>query len=224
MKLISFHNDPKVKDKYVKRLEKHHELDQIIQGKTWGPDTQQGCAVGCCLEKYDHKAYETELGLPEWLARLEDTIFEGLPAKDAPKFAVDFLTSIPVGVNLDRVKWQFCSFILKENIDRVLKLKIKDDLKKQVVESIQGVLSLTDKAIETGVWDESAARSAESAAWSAASAASAARSAARSAAWSAAWSAESAAWSAASAARSAAYKKYASHLIELLKNSDAQEK
>src|SRR3990167_11066658 len=127
-KLLSFHNDQKVKEKYVKRLEEHHKLDQIIQKETW--KSGRGCAVGCTLEKYDHKAYETELGLPEWLARLEDTLFEGLPANKAPKFAVDFLTSIPVGVNLDRVKWKFCSFILKENIERVLSLKnISEELR-----------------------------------------------------------------------------------------------
>src|SRR6266516_2957355 len=112
-----------------------------------------------------------------------------------------FTESIPVGVSefsLERVKWQFCAYLLKENIERVLTLEIADELKKQVVSAVRRVLLVHETALQTERWDESAARSAESAARSA-------RSAARSAAWSAesaarsAWSAESAAWSAESA-------------------------
>jgi hypothetical protein len=131
------------------------------------------------------------------------------------------------GVDLEPVKWKISVFILSENIERVLTLDISDDLKKQVVDSIRGILSLHETAIKTGVWDAESAWSAaesaaESAAWSAESAAWSAESAARSAAWSAesaarsaAWSAESAAWS----AESAAYERYADKLIEILKAS-----
>ncbi len=215
--LLSFHGDKKIKQLYVSRLKAHAKADELIKGRYW--EDGKGCAVGCTIHSNQHKAYETELGLPEWLARLEDKIFEGLSNNEAKKFAVDFLLSIPIGKNLDKVKWQFCSFVLKDNLKLVQKLQISEELKKQVSEAIRGSESLHSKAIKTGVWDESAARSAESAAWSAESAASAALSAAsaalsaesaalsaESAAWSAAsaaWSAESAAWSAASAARRA---------------------
>jgi len=161
----------------------------------------------------DRHAVETAVGIPEWLARLEDTIFEGLKNGHAKAFAVDFLVSVPVGINLEAVKWIFCAFILKENIDRVLSLNINDKLKQNVVKAIRGVLKLHEKSIKTGRWP---ARSAASAASAARSAASAAWSAARSAAA----SAESAAWSAArSAAASAEYEKYAKKLIELLKSA-----
>ena len=227
----SFHSSQAVKDKYLNRLMEHHRMDKIIQGEGWNGDG--GCAVGCTLEKYNHKAYEDELGLPEWLARLEDSIFEGLPEEKAPKFAVDFLTSIPVGVDVEKVKWKFCSFILKENIERVLGLKnISDELKKQVVDSIRGVLTLTEEASVSGNWDESAAESAARSAWSAAESASSAAWSARSAAWSArsassaaesaSSAASSAAWSAARSAESAAYERYAGELLRLLKKSHAK--
>jgi hypothetical protein len=216
--ILSYHNKPEIKEQLIARMDKHIELDQLLKGAT-GQDGK-GCTVWCALnngdlkEGYNHKAFETILGLPEWLARLQDVIFEGLNVDDAKWFSSQWPKSIPVGKNLDPVKWKFCAFVMKENIERVLLLDISDELKKQVVDAINGVLSLHNNAIETGVWDGSAARSAwsaarsaESAAWSAESAAwSAARSAwsAARSAESAAWSAESAAWSAESAARSAA--------------------
>jgi len=244
--LLSFHNDEKIKQKYVERLEAHAKADEFIKGGYW--ENGKGCAVGCTIHSDSHRAYETELGIPEWLARLEDVLFEGLDNRDAKTFAVDFLISIPVGVDLNPIKWKFCAYILKENIDRVLKLKIDDKLKQQVVEAVQGCLKINEDAIRSGKWDDSAAKSAESAAWSAAW--SAAESAAESAAWSAAKSAKSAAWSAAesaaawsaasaasawsaaaaaaesaawsaakSAAWSAAFKRYADELLRLLRTS-----
>jgi hypothetical protein len=209
-KLVSFNGDENLKKMMLEETVKHRKADAIVQGR-YGDSKEEnfkGCAVGCAIHSLnarlgknynnsDHSVYEKELGLPEWLARIEDTIFEGLPVSDAKKWPEQFIEAIPVGVNLESVKWKFCAFILKENIERTLSLKISDDLKKQVVDSIRGVLSLHENAIETGVWNESAAESA--------------RSAARSAA-------ESAAESARSAAESA-YKKYAKELLTLLKNS-----
>ena len=199
MELLSFHGDPKVKKKYLSRVKAHAKADEIIKGQYW--DDKKGCAVGCTIHSSDHSAYEKELGLPEWLAKLEDVIFEGLPNGEAKKWPSQFLEAIPVGINLDKVKWKFCVFVLKENIERVLGLRdISDDLKKKVVDSVRGVLKVHESAIEKNRWDESAAWSA---AWSARSASSAA------------WSAESAR----SAAWSAAIKRYANHLLVLLEES-----
>ena len=253
--LTSYKNDPKLKKLFVAEIENHRKQDQIIQG-TYGKENGvwKGCAVGCSIHSLniklgksyktdDHSVYEKELGIPEWLARLEDTIFEGLPEKDAVNWPTQFAKAVPVGVNLGPVKWKFYAYLMKENIERVLTLNISDELKKQVVDAIRGVLAVHESAIETGIWNESAAWSAAwsaarsaaaSAAWSAArsaesaeSAASAAESAAASAAsaaWSAAWSAaRSAAWSAESAAESAesvAYTKHAKELLRLLKEAN----
>ena len=203
--LLSFHNDEKIKSALVKRMNDHIKLDELVQGATGGGG--KGCTVWCALNNgdmkhgYTHSAFPEVLGLPEWLARLQDTIFEGLSVEDAKAFSAQWVTAIPVGKNLDPVKWKFCAFVLQENIDRVLSLGIADELKKRVVDAISCCLKLHTDAIETGEWNESAARSA---------AESAARSAAESA-WSAAESAESA-WS-------AAYKRYADKLIELLTNA-----
>jgi hypothetical protein len=209
MKLTAFHNRSAVKEKFLTRLRAHAEADEIVQGTSW--EHGKGCAVGCTLHQYDHHAYEEELGIPEWLARVEDSLFEMLPNTEAKKFPLQFLEAIPLGADLEPVKWKFCAFLMKENIDRVLSLDIEAGLKEQIVAAIREVLRLHELEVKgEPVSARSAARSAaESAAWSAAwsAAESAAWSAAESAARSAAWSAaRSAAWSAArSAAWSAAW-------------------
>ena len=104
--LISYHNDPIVKAKYVARFAAHRAADEVIQGTGFDDETQHGCFVGCTLNDYNHKAFETELGWPEWLARLADAIFEGLDAKGAAQFGSDLLEAVPVGVDLDPVRWQ----------------------------------------------------------------------------------------------------------------------
>ena len=177
---LSWKSDKKLKTALVKEMYSHKEQDQIIKG-TYGKQNGvwKGCAVGCAIHSLnikkktdwktdDHSVYEKELGIPLFLAYLEDNIFEGLPDKDNSQFAVDFLEAIPVGVNLEPVKYKFLKYLLEENHKTVSALKdIKDDLKKQVLNAIDMCMAVMDGAIKTGKIDGSAA----SAAWSAASSA-----------------------------------------------------
>ena len=212
--LISFHGDEAIKRKYLRRVEAHRKADELVQGTGWEQNgVTRGCAVGCIFDAYDHSRGPVEIGAPEWLLRLADTIHEGLPRETAigkgPKTSWPrrFLDAIPVGVNLEPVRWKFALVLLGENAKRVRELQIDEPLKQQVLDAIEKCRHVNQQAIETGSWDESAARSAESAARSAARSAESAARSAESAAWSAARSAESAArsaaWSAESAARSA---------------------
>ena len=98
-------NDTKIKEKYIVRVKTHAEADRIIKGTYW--QNGKGCAVGCTIEGSDHSRYETELGIPRVIARLEDRIFEGLPNDEAKEFPLKFLNAINVGANLSMVapKW-----------------------------------------------------------------------------------------------------------------------
>ena len=202
MKILSYLNDKTLKNDMVEEMTMHQKQDALIKGSYGHMNGKfTGCAVGCGIRSLnvcrnlnianygDHGSYARALGIPEWLARLEDSMFENLPEKEAKEFPLKFIKAIPIGVDLEPVKWKFCAFILKENIERVLLLKIKDELKEQVVSAIQGVLKLHEDAVKTGKWNGSAESAARSAARSAESAARSAESAARSAARSAAWSA-----------------------------------
>src|SRR5216684_1861738 len=98
----AFHDNEAVKQKYLARLKAHHAADEIIQGT--GFNGSHGCAVGCTLNNYDHLAYEHELGLPQWLA-------------------VDFLEAVPVGSNVEKVRWQLAILRHTQARDRLLSNK-----------------------------------------------------------------------------------------------------
>ena len=115
-KLLTFHNDPAIKEKYLARIRAHMAADEIVQGI--GFDGKRGCAVGCTLDKYDHSAYPAELGIPEWVARLQDEIHEGLPIDIAKKWPERLLNACPVGVDLEQVKAPFMIFVLSDCLTR----------------------------------------------------------------------------------------------------------
>jgi hypothetical protein len=214
--MLSFHGKQEIKDKYLNRVIKHRELDNIIQGIGW--ENGKGCAVGCTLENYNHSRYPMELGLPEWLARLEDKIFEELPKEKAMLWPERFLDAIPVGVCVEKVK----HIISIKRMERLLEIQnklLEKHNEQYIVDTINSIklvinchkLELNEQYCDWSAWAaaESAAESARSLSWSARSARSAwaaARSSAELAdsAWAAAESAESAADSSWAAAQSSA--------------------
>src|SRR5688572_16186568 len=108
----AFHGDAKVKEKYLARVLAHQKADEIVKGKYW--DKGKGCAVGCTIEGSDHDRYETELGIPESLAYLEDNLFETMPNADAMLFPAEFLEAVPVGADLSLVPAKLIVFILND--------------------------------------------------------------------------------------------------------------
>ncbi len=109
--MLSFHNDPKIKAKYLKRVRMHQKADHLIRGEGW--DGTKGCAVGCTLEAYNHSLYPLELGIPEWLARVEDRLFEGMSLEKSKTWPEVFLRSIKPGVDLELVKGPFLIMVLE---------------------------------------------------------------------------------------------------------------
>ena len=208
--MLSFFGSQCLKDAVVARVREHQRLDQIAQQIYW--DGSKGCAIGCVLHSDEHMAFEQQLGLPVFLAYMDEHIFESLPLDEAKAWPLRFIEAVPVGVELALVFPRFMHWLMsdpqgmRQYANRET-LPIVDTLVELYARRIAGVPFDLRAA-----W--SAARSADSAAWSAESAVSAARraawsavNAARRAAWSAAWSAVSAArraaWSAESAWRAA---------------------
>ena len=108
----AYHNKQSIKTKYVKRIHCHKIADELIHGTYW--ENGKGCAIGCILHSNCHNKFETELGLPEWLAYLVDYLFESLPNGQAKEFPEAVLKSIKVGINLDATYHKFCIFLLTE--------------------------------------------------------------------------------------------------------------
>ena len=129
--MLSFFGEPCLKKAVIARVKEHQRLDQIIQGTYW--DGTRGCAIGCVLHSGDHMAYETQLGLPVFLAYMDEHIFERLPLEEAKGWPLRFIEAVPVGVDLELVFPRFMHWLLsdphgmRESAD-ARTLRIIDDL------------------------------------------------------------------------------------------------
>jgi hypothetical protein len=112
------------KPTFIAELAEHAAQDRIVQGRYWGKG--KGCAVGCSLHSVqqrlgiariaydDHALYETYLGIPRILARLEDRIFEGLEPAEARLWPMRFAQAVQPGADLSGVWHQFAPWLLRE--------------------------------------------------------------------------------------------------------------
>jgi hypothetical protein len=180
--MLAFHNDQAIKDKYLTRVRMHRAADNLVKGLGW--EDGKGCAIGCTLEAYDHSRYPEELGLPVWLARLEDSIFEHLENGESQAWPESFLEAIKPGADVEPVRFKLAI----RRIDRLIALQMKALEAKHaygVHEAIEQTLAalrqaracheaqaagnvcdVTESAAESAARSaESAAESAESAAW-----------------------------------------------------------
>lgn len=129
--VVSFHNKPELKEKYVARVLGHYEADRIKRRHYWNGN--DGCALGCTLEmsgtRLDttsnefvsiHNTMETELGIPAWLAQMEELVFEKMRSKgdsEYTSFPYRFIRAVPVGVNLNDMQGEFLAWIREQQGD-----------------------------------------------------------------------------------------------------------
>lgn len=114
--LQAYLNNPALKDAFLTQIAAHEAADAVTQG-LYGDMEEgrfKGCAVGCSLRSLNilqgkadvmdklrlHQRYEAELGLPTWLAYIEDHVFEMLPVELARTWPRRFSEAIPVGVEV----------------------------------------------------------------------------------------------------------------------------
>ena len=204
--LTTFHNDPVQKLKYKTLYSDARESGHMIRGEYYIKDTQKGCLIGLAIHGDHHTQLAVESGIPEWLLRLGETCFEGLPEETFTEFPERLMDAIPVGIDhktLEPIKHKMAVFQIQEiccNTDHPL-VKNKIDIILSLHKRYLGNNPPSDQEWFSAA--EAARSAARSAAYSAAH--SAARSAAHSAAAeSTAYSARSASYSAAAAAESAA--------------------
>lgn len=116
--MLAYHNDQAVKDFYLARIRTHAAADELIHGTYW--EDGKGCAVGCTVHSDSHAAYETELGIPRILARLEDGIFESLSNGRSKLWPEQFLDAIKPGADLSFVWPRFAVWLLTDKWHGVL--------------------------------------------------------------------------------------------------------
>jgi hypothetical protein len=194
--------------------------------------TPEDFVTGNVDESGIHARYETVLGIPQIIARLEDRIFEGLPVTNARMWPLNFIEAIPVGVDLENVWRKFMIWLLIDDTEGVVKFAKTEAQRKSIVDVADAFkLSLTTtvpsekwivlrKAAAAYAAAAYAAAAAAYAAYAAAYAYAAAAAAYAAAAYAAAaYAAAAAAAADAADARKQHYIKMAAKLIELLKEA-----
>lgn len=195
----AYHNKPEIKAEYIARVRAHREADQLVQGCGYWRDGK-GCAVGCTIHGSSHAAYESELGIPQAIARLQDGIFEGLPKEKAQAWPEQFLEAIAAGADLSQVVDKFLHWLLADSVDGVLRFA-KTEKQRQSIEAVGKLYArkIDGEHVTRLEWEAAAA-----AAFAATAAAAFAANAAAFAATAAAAFADAASADAASAAAAAA--------------------
>lgn len=120
--LLAFHGENAIREKYVNRVRAHQEADEIVAGTYW--EDGKGCAVGCSIHGSSHAAYETEIGIPRTLARLEDRLFEVIYTFDRPlakAWPLRFMSAPKVGADLELVWPRFAHWLLVAATHGVIK-------------------------------------------------------------------------------------------------------
>ena len=200
--MLSFFGEQCLRDAVVERVREHQRLDQIAQQIYW--DGSKGCSIGCVLHSGEHLDFERQLGLPVFLAYMDEHIFDRLSLDEAKGWPLRFIEAVPVGVDLELVFPRFMHWLLSDPDG------MRQYANARTLSIIDSLVSMYARRIEGVPFDAAAAKSA-------------ARSAADNAARYAARSAEYAAVSAAkSAALSAAINRQADYLIALLRSYQSQ--
>jgi hypothetical protein len=112
----AFHGDENIKKIYLERVMAHQKADEIEKGYYW--ENGKGCAVGCTIHSSDDSKYEMELGIPVWLAKLEDRLFEKMSNESSKKWPFSFLEAINTGSDLEKVKAPFLIFVLESALEK----------------------------------------------------------------------------------------------------------
>jgi len=237
MKVKAFHNQLPLQKEFLDRVQGHYDADEIIHGVYW--ERGKGCAIGCMVHSNQHKDLESLYGIPVWIGRLVEVLFEGMENKFSKEFVLNFAKTISKPSFLGFDNWSHVYHLLgfhilekeckhidhplvKQPIHDIMILHKTEETDKEKWTAAASAAESAARSVESVESVESVAWSAWSAAWSAAE--STAGSAAGSAAISAGYAAGSAAGSAAmsagyaagSAAEAATYKSIADKLLELL--------
>ena len=171
--LVAYHNDQQIKSEILTQLARHRAADDLMQGYGYW-ENGKGCAVGCTIHSGDHIEYEARFGIPVAIARLEDSIFDGLSIEAARAWPERLMSSILPGQDLSRVHWALLHWLLTdETINPGINHPTVRHAVRQCADmisvlnnggavSVSAAKSAADRAVSAA---RSAERAAESAAW-----------------------------------------------------------
>ena len=161
MTMLAYHNNPSIKEHYLARVRASRAADDIIRG-TYGHSVNghwRGCGVGCTThdESGGHARYESDLGVPSILARLEDGIFESLPDSRFKSWPEEFLGAIPVGADMSLVWPRFAVWLLGDEQDGVIRFA-KTARQRSAIQTVVDLYQrqLAGETVEVKTWRSAA--------------------------------------------------------------------
>jgi hypothetical protein len=166
-KVLSYNNDINLKNLVVSEMIKHKEQDSFIKGAYCCHVNGRfyGCAVGCAIESLNrvlgkdyntdtHSSLQESIGIPPWLSKVQDDFFECLPGEYGSKFAIEFLESIPIGVDLEPVRCKLNMLLLKEGIEIIQdKENLLQEVKDEALDALRNSLFLYETSIKSNAWN-----------------------------------------------------------------------
>ncbi len=214
------------KEEFVSEMKRHQVLDAFVKGtyeKREEGKAFRGCAVGCGIESINrlkgkslsnssHRDLSENLGIPFWLARVQDTIFEGVGAERVKTWPVEFAEALRPGRNYERTLRPFLVIVVKSTLKDFDHKKSPD-----VAKAVKKVIRLLKNGGTKKQLLEARQEARNAAAYAADAAAAAAYAADAAAAYAAAYAADAAADAAWSTAREKRYEYFADELLKLLK-------
>ncbi len=107
--MLSYLGDTALKELVGRRFAERRNIRPAVLGR------------GFCeyLADFEPHLYPAMLGWPEWLARLAGTISEGLPASSVAQFGADLLDAVPVGIDLEPVRFRLAYTRHKMQLDHL---------------------------------------------------------------------------------------------------------
>jgi hypothetical protein len=179
----------KVKSFFLRRIQAHYRLDEIVKGKYWSDG--KGCAVGCLVHSSNLQTLVDTFGMPLQMAHLIDRLFESLPNGEAKSFPVRFVKATQPHTDLQLVLDRWYLALLSD--PKMGAIAFADGIVRPAIQTVIDLYAekVGGKNPPTAAWDaarEAAGDVAWDAAWAAARAAAgaASRAAAGAAAWAAA--------------------------------------
>jgi len=174
-KYSAWNNDKNLWRAMIDAADEHERLDNYLAGTYGTEGGAKACSVGCSvrsankvlglkIKQDSHRGLADAMGVPVFITRLQDRLFEGMASELRPAWTGRLFRAIRPGVDLSPVLPKFLLGLLESMPEQ------SGDIKK-VVDQVKDVLV---EWIKTGLADRKAANAAANAAAYAADAANAA--------------------------------------------------
>jgi len=105
--MIAFKGDTLIRKAVKDRVKECKDAGKLKKFLEWDDVLKEGGIVGCMLGFYDPDAFESEIGLPNWLGHCADRIFNGLPQAQAVLFPDALIDAIKKDAEMDPMKGHF---------------------------------------------------------------------------------------------------------------------